>query len=280
MLKHCSILLVGLLLVFSCSNDQEEDESQMTIDFEFSDSFETSNDNLDELFPSNGLRWTGTQIVNPENVENELSLSSEFSSEGNKSLKILSRKSDRRLSKADIEKSGLFAPENSVVTIKADFYIDSEENIENLLLIDLECRSCWDPSVPDNQSPGLRLMMSGGNDYLSIERGKIGADLLAQTNVRFPRKEWVSITWESFLSPEENGGNKLLVNDQLVLSQNGMNLPNTMVFKNLFSQEGISFELQTPVLYERVQIGATANPDAGDILLYVDNVSITIKKEN
>ena len=268
--------------MFACSNDAEQTELEETnesaTNFIFEDSFETSNGEFSELFLQDGSRWTTTQIVNPSNNTNSLTLSTEVVNDGNESLAILSRKSDQILSKVDIEKSGFNAGAGSTVIIEADFYIASNENLENLLLIDLECCSCWDSKVSENQCPGVRLMMSGGNDFISVERGKIAGDLLLQTNTPFPRREWTTLRWELVLSPNDDGGNKVFINNEQVLSESGMNMPNAEVFRSLFAENNIEFELQEPVVYERIQIGATANPDAEDILLYVDNFSIQINK--
>ncbi len=167
------------------------------------------------------------------------------------------------------------------ITIKADFFISGTQALENLLLIDLECCSCWDPNVGDNlgsenQCPGVRLMMSGG-DYLSIERGKISATTLQQNLLAFPRNRWVSVLWEMTLSDSENGQNRLVIDGTEVIKENAMNMPNAQIFKDVFANEGINFNLQQPSFYERVQIGATANPTSEDIELFVDNFSIKVE---
>ena len=56
-----------------------------------------------------------------------------------------------------------------------------------------------------------------------------------------------------------------------------MNMPNAQVFSDVFTNQGIDFTLQEPTFYERVQIGATANPIAGNIELFVDNFSIKVE---
>lgn len=275
-----TILSFVAITVLSCSTDADEpaEMQEDTVNFQFLDGFETDTNDFMNLFPNDGSRWTGTQLVNPNGAENTLALSTVQKSEGSQSLRVDVKQSDNILSKVDIEKSGFQASENSTVIIEADFYIDSDANIENLLLIDLECCSCWDPTVPDNQCPGIRLAMTGGNDYLSIERGKITGNTLTQTSFEFPRGEWVNVRWQMQLSTDNSGSNELYINDQQVISENGMNMPNPEIFRSLFAEEGIDFELQQPVVYERVQVGATANPDAEDLVIYVDNFSINVAK--
>ncbi|WP_343487102.1 hypothetical protein [Allomuricauda sp. d1] len=283
-IRH-AILSVVAIMALSCSSDSDTppEMEEQPVNFQFQDGFETGTDDFMDLFPQDGSRWSTTQIISPNGAENTLSLSTVQASEGQQSLIIESKQSNEILSKADIEKGGFMAPENSIVIIEADFYIDSDANIENLFLIDLECCSCWDPSVDadpsvdgDNKCPGVRLVMSGGNDYLSIERGKIAGTTLSQTSFQFPRREWVTVRWQMMLSTENNGSNELFINNQQVLSESAMNLPNADVFRAIFAENDIDFELQQPVVYERVQIGATANPDAEDLVLYIDNFSISI----
>ena len=284
MKSHLFINTLVLLILSTACNDNEDPlivqpESRA---FLFEDGFETQSPTIDELFQADNSRWTTIQQTDPTNATNEINVSSVQASEGQQSLRLLSNQSDASLSKVDIEKGGLNIQAGDQVTINADFFITSSESLKNLLLIDLECCNCWDPSVGDNygaenQCPGVRLIMSGGNDFLSIERGKISGTTLQQTSFAFPRNEWVTVRWEMTLSDEDSGLNKLTINDMVVIDETGMNLPNAQVFSDVFAAEGINFTLQEPTAYERVQIGATANPTAPTVEMYVDNFSIEVE---
>lgn len=270
------------LIFLGCDKNENNTEEPSAKSFLFEDGFETQNNLLDELFPSNGNRWSTIQQTDPRNATNEISISNTEFSEGQNALKVFAYQSDFDLSKVDIEKNGLNISSGDKVTIKADFYIVGTEPIENLLLLDLECCSCWDPTVGDNygsenQCPGVRLMMSGGNDYLSIERGKISGTTIQQTSFAFPRNQWVKVQWEMTMSANENGMNRLIINGTEVINAVGMNMPNAQVFEDIFLNQGIRFTLQEPTFYERVQIGATANPTAGNIELFVDDFSILVE---
>lgn len=271
---HLLPFVTLLLVIMSCSdNDTIEEDVDENISFVFEDGFSNTG-SLFDLFPDDGSRWTNIQQVDPEGGTNQLSIT-ESGLDGD-GLSILAAPSDDVLSKMDIEKSGFNAPAGSTVTIEADIYIENSESLQDLLLIDLECCACWDPTVENNQCPGVRLMMSGGNDFLSIERGKILGTTLTQTQFAFPRKEWVHISWQMTLSDDDDGTNMLYINDQLVLSETGMNLPNADQFRDEFAQYDINFELQEPLYYERVQIGATANPTEHTIEMYIDNFRLEI----
>ena len=283
MKRHQFIIFAIIAFIFmGCDKDENNPEEPLEESFLFEDGFETQNNLLDELFPSNGNRWSTIQQTDPTNTTNEISISNTEFNEGQNALRVLAYQSDSDLSKVDIEKNGLNIVSGDKVTIKANFFIVGTESIENLLLLDLECCSCWDPNVGDNygsenQCPGVRLMMSGGNDYLSIERGKISGTTIQQTDFAFPRNQWVSVQWEMTMSDNENGLNRLIINETEVINQTGMNMPNAQVFTDVFLNQSIDFTLQEPTFYERVQIGATANPTAGNIELFVDDFSIKVE---
>jgi len=270
------VLLSVLVLLQACGNDDNTD-SESEITFLFEDGFEVSGDQVDDLILPDNSRWSTIQMVNPNGGENSIEINTDIVSEGVNSIRLFSNKSDEILSKIDIEKGGFLAPVGSTVKITADFYLNTDENIANLFLMDLECCSCWDPTVPDNQCPGIRLMMSGGNDFLSIERGKILGTTIRQTDFPFPRKQWVNVQWELVLSQEANGLNRLIIDGTEVISSTGANMPNAQAFRDEFAMFGLDFSLQDPLFYERIQIGATANPTLADIELFVDAFSISIE---
>ena len=273
---RCFLLL---LLLPSCTADTVVITEPMPAEVtSFTDGFETDSPSIDLLFPADGSRWTNLQQVDPGSSPNSLSLTSDEASEGAQSLRIFARSGRDPLSKMDIEKSGFAITAGQRVIIEADIRIDSEANLADLLLIDLECCTCWDPDVPDNQCPGVRLMMSNGNDFLAIERGKIAGTTLRQTTTPFPRFTWNALRWEMVLSPEEDGQNSLWLNGTEILRENGMNMPNAQIFAQLGADNGFDFTLQEPVFYERFQIGATANPTDNDVLLYVDNVRVRVEE--
>lgn len=275
------LLLAIVMFVFIACNNNNLEKPLAEI-FLFEDGFETQNNMLNELFPANGKRWSTMQQTNPTNATNAMSISNTEFNEGENALRIFAYQSDSDLSKVNVEKNGLNIVSGNKVTIKADFFITGNESLENLLLIDIECCACWDPTVGDNygsknQCPGVRLMMSGENDFLAIERGKISGTTIQQTNFAFPRNQWVTVEWKMTMSDNKKGLNRLVINGTEVINETGMNMPNKQVFKNVFLKQGIDFELQEPTFYERVQIGATANPTAVNIELFVDDFSIKVE---
>ncbi len=263
-------------VILACGSDESQERPEEFIDYSFEDSFET-NQNIGELFPDDGSRWSTIQQQSPINVLNSFLLNQEIVSEGNQSIEFFAFASDDILSKMNIEKNGFFAPVGSNIIIEADFYIPSTVPTQDLFLTDLECCSCWDTTVPNNQCPGVRLKLSGSENYLSMERGKILGDTFSQSNVPFPKNEWVTIKWEMQLEPDLDGVSLLYQNDQIILNERGKNVPNADEFTNEFASHGIEFQLQEPIGYERFQIGITANPSQNNIQLFVDDVKLSIE---
>ncbi|MEM6844306.1 MAG: heparin lyase I family protein [Bacteroidota bacterium] len=274
-MKKLGFLPLLLLTIVACQSD----EAPNVVDsaYQFQDGFEVNEGEFSNLFPDDESRWTNIQLVHPAQAENEIGLTTDLVRDGTYALRIVANPSSDIVSKSGIEKGGFSAPVGSTVTIEVDVYLNSTSNIKNLLLIDLECCSCWDPSVPNNQCPGIRLMISGDDDYLAIERGKILGATLTQTSTRFPRQKWVHLIWQMKLSPEEDGENKLFINDREVISTTGMNLPNAAIFKEEAAQQNIDFTLQQPLQYERVQVGATANSSEHPVELFIDNFSLRVE---
>ena len=242
----------------------------------FVDGFETADTSLASLFPSDGSRWTNLQRVDSETGPNRAWLSTDSFYEGAAALSLVARQSGVTLSKMDIEKGGFFAPKGATIRAEASFFIQGDDTLQNLLLMDLECCSCWDPAVPDNQCPGIRLQFSGGNDWLVVERGKILGTSLRQHSTRFPRNRWVPVVWELGLSPEADGANRLWIDGTLVIDEAGFNMPHAQAFADTFALYGIDFELAEPLGYERFQIGATANASDADVRLLVDDVRLYV----
>ncbi|MFT7589697.1 MAG: hypothetical protein ACI959_001917 [Limisphaerales bacterium] len=265
--------LVLLAFVFSC-----DDKLGSETTFLYEDGFENTGGDFLNLFPIDGSRWTNLQIVHPSLADsNRISLTQNPVAEGDYALKLVAKPIGDLLSKLDIEKQGFQAFIGQNIRIEADFYIEGNDILQSLFLIDLECCSCWDPDVPDNQCPGVRLQMSGGNDYLVMERGKILLPSISQTNFAFPRDQWVNVIWELQLSDEVDGFNSLKINGEEIISELGINMPNALAFADTLGASGFDFQLQQPLYYERIQIGATANASNAEVTMYIDNVSIEVK---
>ncbi|MFQ5640248.1 MAG: hypothetical protein ACE5IR_19890 [bacterium] len=276
-----SLILALALALHLCAGCKESAQinTPATEILLFQDGFETSDGVFSSLFVEDGSRWSNLQLVNPfAGPENQVVLSSTKVHSGCYALEIVCHPSDSIVSKADLEKYGFRLYAGDRVTISAWFYIEGLQNLQSVFLIDLECIDCWDPSVPDNPAPGMRLMFSGGDDYLVVERGKIGlrGESLRQSSFHFPRNRWVELKWILDLSPNEDGKTELYLDGQQILAASGINMPNADIFARIAEENGIDFQLQEPVYYERLQVGVTANSGEDSVHIFLDDVSIGV----
>ena len=124
----------------------------------------------------------------------------------------------------------------------------------------------------------IKGLQTGGDDYLVVERGKIGlrGESLRQNSFHFPRDRWVELKWVLDLSPTEDGRAELYLDGQQILAASGINMPNADIFAQLGEENGIDFTLQEPVYYERIQVGVTANSGVDSVHLFVDDVSVVV----
>lgn len=98
MKRHQFIIFVIIALIFmGCDKDENNSEVPLEESFLFEDGFETQNDLLDELFPSNGNRWSTIQQTDPTNATNEISISNTEFNEGQNALRVLAYQSDSGL---------------------------------------------------------------------------------------------------------------------------------------------------------------------------------------
>ena len=282
MLSYRLLPYLILAALFLCACPEEEPFAvpvppPADLPFGFIDGFEATTNRFTDLFPADNSRWTTTQLVSPDGATNTIGLSEDEVLSGRHALRVVAHPSDDVVSKAGIEKGGFFAPPGSTVTLSANVLLRAGGPLEDLFLFDLECCSCWAPTVPDPQCPGVRLKLSGAGEFLSMERGKILETSLSQTEVAFPREEWVHVVWTLRLSPTDEGTNKLVINDRTVIDANGGNLPNRDAFRAEFAAAGIDFELPERVGYERVQVGATANPTPSVARVLVDDFRLEVE---
>lgn len=239
---------------------------------QFEDGFEGAA-NPRDLLHASGRRWTFQQLTHSSNA---IQVTTERAHTGRQSLKLVAIASTRPVSKASIEKGSLMLPEGKTMTMSAWFYIPSGQSLDQVFLMDLECQSCWpDKGKHPNTSPGLRVMLTGAAGVPVVERGKIGYRngsfrQASGREVAVPRDRWFKLDWVLFLSSGETGRAELIIDGRRVLSTTGITLPNRELFR------GLGIELKPTLLYDRVQFGITANPAAGTVTMFVDDVSVSV----
>lgn len=232
---------------------------------------------IHDLLRADSSRWTYLQR---SHNENHIDLDRTHFHHGSTSLSLSSEPSSGQVSKAAIQKEGLDLREGQVVYMSASFYIPSGSSIENVFLWDLECGNCWSQTnAQPNKSPGIRLGLFNSQGYPTVERGKIGyrtGNFKQNVNqpVFIPRDKWVQLAWIVHLAANEGGLTEVFLDGTKIISEYGVNMPQPEYFMKHFG-----VHLNTPVHYDRIQVGITANGSRNPVKIYVDDVELRLLEE-
>lgn len=241
------LLFFGGLI--SCSKEKYFDGP----DF-YQDDFESYH-RLEDLLLDDDVRWSYTQLTM---TPNNITVDSTFAHSGSKSLKFNASKSNSEtVSKASIAKQKMAFWENETVRLTAWYYLQGNDPLEWLFLMDLE------EQATIGAGPGMRIAMV--NNQLRIEHKFLEDDIIqdASTALDFPRNQWVEIRWEIKLSRKHKGTVKLWQDGQLLIdAKERVTLPKDLLY----------FQLGTKGMYSSCEIGITANSKDTDLVLWVDDV--------
>lgn len=119
-------------------------------------------------------------------------------------------------------------------------------------IMDLECSYI-------EHSPGMRILFTEEmRPYLELKwMAKPTYKPRQSTNVVFPRSRWVHVKVHLLLSVEDDGEAELWLDGQKVIEGKGQTLP------------------IPGAVYDRLQVGITANPKGTTTVLYVDDVTVS-----
>lgn len=247
------IIIIGLTLVtFGCNK-----KKFFAGPNSFSDDFE-SYASFDDLLIDDDVNWSSTQQTYDANT---ISLSTEQANSGTTSLKFDAVVStDDKLSKCSLFKQKMAFFEGETVKSEIWYYIEGEEELDWLFLMDLEEQTAI------GAGPGIRVANVGTGNYGTIEFKFKGGNL-HQESVSFPRNQWFKITFETYLSQKKKGWVKLYVDDQLIIEETDIKtLPKDILY-NLQGTKG---------MYSSIEIGITANSFSNNAVLYADDFSIEV----
>ncbi len=274
------LVITALLLFTNCitdgnsvSNDfspedyrlRERPASGIT---EFSSDFD-SELKLVDLFPEDYSGWTYLQLVEPNGSEdivledkkafageNSIELQSDRFRSGSCAVRLAAPPSGNSVSKASLQKDGLFFESGDDLWVSVWFFIQGFENCQALFILDME-------TTEFQGSPGRRLMMSGGDNELKLEsKGGVSGPEYRQNRdsiMLFPRNKWVHIVLHMRLSGGWEGLTEVWQDGTRIIMQSGQNLPT----------DG--------AVYDRFQFGITANSSSHDKVIYIDDVVISKK---
>lgn len=223
----------------------------------FSDDFE-SYSNFDELVLEDDVNWSSTQQTYDANT---ISLSTEQAHSGTTSLKFDAVVStDDKLSKCSLFKQKMAFYEGETVQSSIWYYIDGEQELDWLFLLDLEEQTAI------GAGPGMRVANVGAGNYGAVEF-KFKEGNLEQQVHSFPRNQWFKITLETHLSQKKKGWVRLYLDDLLIIEEKDTKtLPKDILY-NLQGTKG---------MYSSIEIGITANSFSNSAVVYADDFSIEV----
>lgn len=251
-MKKPLLFLAISLLVLSCNKEKHfGGPNSFVDDFESYSSF-------DELLLEDDVNWSATQQTYDENT---ISLSTERAHSGTTSLKFDAVVStEEKLSKCSIFKQKMAFYEGETVRSSIWYYIDGEQELDWLFLMDLEEQTAI------GAGPGMRVANVGGGNYGTVEFKFKEGNLEQQTH-SFPRNQWFKITLETSLSQKKKGWVRLYLDDQLIIEETDTRtLPKDILY-NLQGTKG---------MYTSIEIGITANSFSNDAIVYADDFSIEV----
>ena len=122
-------------------------------------------------------------------------------------------------------------------------------------LIDIECANL-------SGSPGIRILLSNLLEPRVENKwgNKITYRAISGVNAKIPRNQWVKISFYLFLSESNDGVAQVKINNNLIIDGRG---------PTIYSADG---------LYNRMQVGVTANSNPSDAVIYVDDLNFNTTK--
>ncbi|MFK8037458.1 MAG: heparin lyase I family protein [Crocinitomicaceae bacterium] len=225
----------------------------------FQDSFEEYSQ-IEDFIDGDNVKWS---FVQKTYEENQLSIDTIIYHSGGKSFRsfAIAPIEGGLTSKASINKQFMAFWQNETVAIEAWYFIEGEQDLDWLFLMDLE------EKVSIGAGPGMRIALV--NNQLLVEHKYPNPNLKQEEGsaVDFPRNQWVKIKLEALLSQKEIGTVKVWQDDALIIEQNNwQTLPKDVLY----------FIQGTKGMYDKIEFGATANASDNSATVYVDDIDVRV----
>lgn len=250
-MKQRLIIMCALILV-ACSKEKHFSGPNY-----FAEDFEGIT-SLDSMFEDGG-NWSYQQITEDENY---FELDTGIVHSGTTSMKFYAVKSSDGASKSAIANQELAFKEGDIIQFSGWFYIVGTADLNYIFLFDIE------ENTAIGAGPGMRIALEDPEGYLVVERNKYLENTLRQdpdNRIAFPRDQWVELKFESDLQRKDKGYVKVWQDGQLLIEEHDIQ---TMPKDKLFFIQG------TKGIYNSIQIGITANSQANEAVVYVDDILI------
>ncbi len=247
------VYVVGFIVLFSCNKKEKFDGPD-----NYQDDFE-SYAIIDSIIDGDNQKWSFFQNTQ---TGNEISIDTTFGHSGNTSVKSFATAApEGDASKASINKQFMAFWEGEVVNVDFWVFLEGNESAEWMFLFDLE------EKTPIGAGAGIRLALV--DEKLTVEHKYPNPNIhqAEETAVKFPRDQWVNITFEALLSTKKKGYVKVWQDGVLIIDQDKWKtLPKDILYANQGSRRG----------YSQIEFGITANTKDSDLTMYVDDVSVMV----
>ena len=242
-----------LLLTISCNKDKYYDGPNF-----LADDFEAVN-SPEDLTDEDG-NWKYYQTSNSQNT---ISIDTMNPHSGNQCLKFTALPSTDEASKSDIANNKLAFDEGKTFYGSTWFYLEGNQSLDYIFLFDIE------ESVSIGAGPGVRVALRFEDEqaYIVLERNKLVAEQTLvqsqQSQVPFPRDQWVHFEIELLLKRNKKGAVKIWQDDLLLIEESNV---------RTMPKDKILFIQGSKGIYNSIQVGITANSSENNAVLYVDDV--------
>ncbi len=256
-MKFVNYILIGIFLVISLIFiyffgiiQIYERPSEDILELEnshFSDGFENAS-NFQDLFLSDLSRWHNVQKI-PESNNIELSYEKVYS--GENSLKLSAEKTNGEVSKSDILREGFAFKSGDDLWFSGWYYIVGGTDAKGVFLVDFEDSTIY-------QGPGRRVYIQEG-ESLASDGKWFPSPKVFRSEIPVPKDRWFNLKIHMFLS-SDNGEMEVWQDGIKVIDGFGKTIPSDSA------------------IYNRLQIGITANSGLFEQVIYIDNIEVSRKR--
>ncbi|MFT6503533.1 MAG: hypothetical protein ACJASQ_003670 [Crocinitomicaceae bacterium] len=246
------IVILAAILLTGCNKKKFFDGPNT-----FSEDFE-SYSVIEDIVEGDDLLWSFFQQTYDENT---ITIDTNIYHSGGQSVRSYAiAPTGDGTSKASINKQNMAFWSGETVQVDFWVYLEGNDPMDWLFIFDIEEQTAV------GAGPGMRLAIV--ENKILLEHKYLNPNVLQLgEGIEFPRDQWVNIRFEAKLSQKKKGWVKVWQDGTLIIDQDKWK---TLPKDILYFQQG------TKEMYSQIEFGATANSDDNDVVIYVDDIDVSI----
>jgi hypothetical protein len=246
------IIILAVILLAGCNKKNFFDGPNT-----FSEDFEGYSI-IEDIVVGDDLLWSFFQQTYDENT---ITIDTNIYHSGGKSVRSYAiAPTGDGTSKSSINKQNMAFWSGETVQVDFWLYLEGNDAMDWLFIFDIEEQTAV------GAGPGMRLAIV--ENKILLEHKYLNPNVLQLgEGIEFPRDQWVNIRFESKLSQKKKGWVKVWQDGTLIIDQDKWK---TLPKDFLYFQQG------TKEMYNQIEFGATANSDDNDVVIYVDDIDVSI----